>query len=103
MRSSLEFEVRLQEFVELIKSGKRMDAVKHARKHLSSNDPEQLPLIQRGMGLLAFPADTNVEPYRYSQGLLEFIWTKGYSNFFINKLFDIPPDLLMAFTTKYLC
>ena len=66
MRSSLEFEVRLQEFVELIKSGKRMDAVKHARKHLSSNDPEQLPLIQRGMGLLAFPADTNVEPYRYS-------------------------------------
>jgi macrophage erythroblast attacher len=64
MRSSLEFEVRLQEFVELIKSGKRMDAVKHARKHLSSNDPEQLPLIQRGMGLLAFPADTNVEPYR---------------------------------------
>ena len=67
MRSSLEFEVRLQEFVELIKSGKRMDAVKHARKHLSSNDPEQLPLIQRGMGLLAFPADTNVEPYRYSK------------------------------------
>ena len=44
-----------------------MDAVKHARKHLSSNDPEQLPLIQRGMGLLAFPADTNVEPYRYSK------------------------------------
>ena len=64
MRSSLEFEVRLQEFVELIKSGKRMDAVKHARKHLSSSDPEQLPLIQRGMGLLAFPADTNVEPYK---------------------------------------
>ena len=64
MKSSLEFEVRLQELVELIKAGKRLDAVKHARKHLSSSDPEQLPLIQRGMGLLAFPVDTNVEPYR---------------------------------------
>ena len=56
----------LLKYLRLIKSGKKMDAVKHARKHLSSNDPEQLPLIQRGMGLLAFPADTNVEPYRYS-------------------------------------
>ena len=64
MRSNLEFNVRLQEFVELIKAGKRMDAVKHARKHLSSDDPDQLPYVQRGMGLLAFPVDTNVEPYR---------------------------------------
>jgi macrophage erythroblast attacher len=64
MRSSLEFNVRLQEFVELIKAGRRMDAVKHARKHLATDDPDQLPIVQRGMGLLAFPVDTPVDPYR---------------------------------------
>ena len=64
MRSRLEFDVRLQEFIELIKTGKRMDAVKHARKHLSTDDPDQLPYVQRGMGLLAFPAETEVEPYK---------------------------------------
>ena len=32
MRSNLEFNVRLQEFVELIKAEKRMEAVKHAKK-----------------------------------------------------------------------
>ena len=87
MRSSLEFEVRLQEFVELIKSGKKMDAVKHARKHLSSNDPEQLPLIQRGMGLLAFPADTNVEPYRYSKKKIRS-WNVFFSPVFYTKRKD---------------
>ena len=64
MRSNLEFNVRLQEFVEMVKAGKKMEAVKHARKHLSTDEPDMLPFIQRGMGLLAFPSDTEVEPYK---------------------------------------
>ena len=35
-----------------------------SKKHLSTDDPDQLPYVQRGMGLLAFPTDTEVEPYR---------------------------------------
>lgn len=31
MKSNLEFNVRLQEFIELVKQGRKMDAVKHAR------------------------------------------------------------------------
>ena len=64
MRSRLEFDVRLQEFIELIKVGKKMDAVKHARKHLPTDDPDQLASVQHGMGLLAFPLETDVEPYK---------------------------------------
>ncbi len=65
MGSNLEFNVRLQEFVELIKMGKKMEAVKHARKHLvSMESPEQLQSVQRVMGLLAFPVDTQVQPYQ---------------------------------------
>ena len=35
-----------------------------------------------------------------------WIWNEMYTfdfNFFINKFFDIPPDLLMAFKTTYFC
>ncbi len=64
MRSNLEFNVRMQEFIELIKTGRKMEAVKHARKYLTTDDPDQLPLVQRGMGLLAFPSDTQIAPYK---------------------------------------
>lgn len=64
MKSTLEFNVRLQEFVEFVKVGKKMEAVKHARKHLATDDPDQLPVVQRGMALLAFPKDTTLTPYK---------------------------------------
>ena len=55
MKSTLEFNLRLQEFIELVRSGQKMEAVKHARKHLSSaSDPENLATVQRAMALLAF-------------------------------------------------
>ncbi|XP_023328951.1 macrophage erythroblast attacher [Eurytemora carolleeae] len=64
MKSSLEFNVRIQEFIEYIKAGKRLEAVHHARKFLASDDSSQLALVQQVMGLLAFPLNTPVQPYR---------------------------------------
>ncbi len=54
----------ISEFVELIKAGLKLEAVKHARKHLATDDPEHLPTIQKGMALLAFSGDTTIQPYR---------------------------------------
>jgi len=64
MKSTLEFNVRVQEFIEFIKSGKRMEAVKYARKFLCSEDESQLEQVQQIMGLLAFPVDTCIQPYK---------------------------------------
>jgi len=64
LKSNLEFNVRLQEFIENVKAGKRSDAVKYARKHFSTDEPEQLELVKQVMGLLAFSCDTQLEPYR---------------------------------------
>lgn len=64
MKSTLEFNVRLQEFIELIKKDQKIEAVKHAKKFLATDDPEHLPIIQQGMGLLAFPLDTVLQPYK---------------------------------------
>jgi len=63
LNSSLEFNVRMQEFIELIKGDRRIDAIRHARKHFTGQDTGHLPSIQRCMALIAFP-DTEVSPYK---------------------------------------
>lgn len=65
--SNLELELRLQEFIEMARSGdmpKLMEAILHARKHLASGQDAEFGL--RAGGLLAHPPDTLVEPYRVS-------------------------------------
>ncbi|XP_022080728.1 macrophage erythroblast attacher-like [Acanthaster planci] len=64
IKSTLEFNLRTQEFIELILLNKRVEAVRHARKYFSSLEGEQLAEVQRVMGLLAFPADTDVSHYK---------------------------------------
>ena len=64
IKSSLEIKLRQQEFIELVRKDKRLEAVKHARKHFSNMEDGQHIDLQRVMGLLAFPADTQVEPYK---------------------------------------
>jgi len=67
MKSTLEFNVRLQEFIELVKKREKLEAVKHARKFMSPNadGPEQLAIIQKGCALFAFDnPNTQIQPYR---------------------------------------
>lgn len=56
IHSTLELETRVQEFVELVRKGKRLEAVKHARKYLAdTQDANHLAAVKKCMGLLAFP------------------------------------------------
>ena len=64
LQSSLEFNLRQQEFVELVRDNKRVEAVKHARKFFTGLDDHQMTDVQKVMGLLAFPADTKISPYK---------------------------------------
>lgn len=63
INSTIEFQLRVQEFVELIRLERRMDAVKHAQRYFG-DFPEQLAEIRQYMALLAFPAATKLEPYK---------------------------------------
>ena len=75
-QSTLEFNLRTQEFIELIRLNRRMEAVRHARKYFSMLEKDQLAEIQNVMGLLAFPMDTNLVQYRVSDKQIgsESIW-----------------------------
>lgn len=62
--STMEFNLRVQEFIELVRTDRRLDAVKHARKYFANYDDYQLQEIQCCMGQLAFPAHAYLSPYK---------------------------------------
>ncbi|XP_017773372.1 PREDICTED: macrophage erythroblast attacher [Nicrophorus vespilloides] len=64
LKSNMEFNLRVQEFVELIRGDRRMEAIKHSRKYFPSFEEEHLITIQQVMALLAFPINTELAPYK---------------------------------------
>lgn len=64
IKSTLEFKLRQQEFIELVKQNRKLEAIIHARKHLSSADDLQREELEHIMGLLAYSLTTKKEPYR---------------------------------------
>ncbi len=55
INSNIEFRLRVQEFIELIRDNKRILAVKHAQKFFPAFEQDQLKEIKQCMALLAFP------------------------------------------------
>lgn len=104
LKSSLEFQLRQQEFIELVKQNKKFEAIQHARKHLTLNvsddnheDHQTFNSYERKelehiMGLLAYPIDTKVEPYRTLfdnsrwQSLIEHFKQDNYNLFQLNSV-----------------
>merc|ERR1719481_10327 len=54
----------LDTLIQPYKEGDRLEAVRHAKKHLASEEQCHLDIVQQGMGLLAFPLDTLIQPYK---------------------------------------
>ncbi|XP_076265375.1 E3 ubiquitin-protein transferase Katazuke isoform X2 [Rhynchophorus ferrugineus] len=63
LKSTMEFNIRVQEFVEFIRKDRRMDAIKHARKYFPTFEEEHLTKIQKVMALLAFSINTGLPDY----------------------------------------
>ena len=71
VQNNLELELRLQQFIELARTGEmkqRLEAMVYARKHLASGQDPKFAL--QAAGLLAQPPDTPVEPYRVNKHTL---------------------------------
>lgn len=64
MKSTLEFKLRQQEFIELYKQNRGSEAIEHSRKYLSNIDEAQQQEFLNMMGLLCQPLDTQREPYK---------------------------------------
>ena len=66
LQNRLEFELRLQQYIELRRSGQVVEARQHAQKYLAQHAGIYLEEVKRAAGLLAYPPDTQVREYRVS-------------------------------------
>ncbi|KAL4789536.1 CTLH/CRA C-terminal to lish motif domain-containing protein [Aspergillus venezuelensis] len=95
---NLEFELRLQQYIEMIRKRdktKFVDAMVHARKYLAPYNETQSAEIHRAAGLLAFPPDTKAEPYRSMYASERWLYL---SDLFIrthHELLSLPPRPLI--------
>ncbi|KAI4095577.1 MAG: hypothetical protein LQ348_000263 [Seirophora lacunosa] len=93
--NTLEFELRLQQYIELRRRGQLTEARQHAHKYITSDSETNNPEIHRAAGLLAYAPETKVEPYKtmYSSSRWDFL-----SNLFVkthHELFSLPSRPLM--------
>lgn len=69
INSNIEFQLRVQEFVELIRNDDRLGAVKHARRYFPAFEKDQLHEISQCMALLAFQTNTGMFKANACSGL----------------------------------
>lgn len=70
MKHNLEFELRLQQYIEMVRTqdkSKKVEAIIHAKKYLIPNHQSQNSEIMRAAGLLVFTQHTRAEPYKVRQ------------------------------------
>lgn len=64
VNSNLEFMLRQQEFIEMVRTQKCIDAVHHARKYFVNLTPQQLVDVQKSMVLLAYVKSSDSSVYQ---------------------------------------
>lgn len=64
MKSTLEFNLRLQEHIELARANRGLEAIAYAQKYLSLWKATESKRIGQAMGLLAYKSDTECQPYK---------------------------------------
>jgi macrophage erythroblast attacher len=102
IQSTLEFRLRMQEFVELARRGDKAQAIKYVRNHFAAlaSDPIRGPDVQRSMALLAFGPDTDCQPYKDMYA--EERWTELAHDFNNDhyRLHGLPRESLLEIVLK---
>lgn len=62
IQSNLEFQLRLQQYIELCRNRQLLEAMQYAQKFLASH--VELWAVVQAAGLLAYPPETQTEPYK---------------------------------------
>ncbi|MCJ1349704.1 GID complex subunit containing RING finger motif [Peltigera leucophlebia] len=91
--SNLEFQLRLQQYVELCRNRQLLEAMQYAQKYLASH--VELWAVVQAAGLLAYPPETQTEPYK---GLYSESRWNDLARLFIrthHELFSIPAQPLL--------
>lgn len=89
LKSTLEFKIRLQEFVETLRNGDRQHAVQYAQTHFPQYSERHLPSIQAAMALVIFadkPSSSKYQHFFAPERWDDLIKLFRNNNFVINSL-----------------
>lgn len=102
INSDIEFKLRQQEFIELIRKDERLNAVRHAQKFFPAFEQDQLLEIKKTMALLAFPLNTDLEPYHTMFDVKR--WDDLLVNFRLEnyRLFQIPTQSVLSVAVSWI-
>jgi hypothetical protein len=64
LQSKFEFKLRLQEFIELVRGERMIEAIMYARKYLASWGATNMKELQQAMATLAFKSNTDCPGYK---------------------------------------
>lgn len=70
LQSKFEFQLRLQEFIELVRADNNMRAISYARKYLAPWGATHMKELQRVMATLAFRSNTDCPFYKVGPALI---------------------------------
>ncbi|KAI8463566.1 MAG: CTLH/CRA C-terminal to lish motif domain-containing protein [Monoraphidium minutum] len=95
-RSALEFKLRLQEFIELLRKEQRLDAIAYARRHLAPWAPQHMAELQRALGALAFGPRPRCGRYQslFEDGAWERLVELYHRELY--RLASLPPESLLT-------
>ncbi|KXZ46821.1 hypothetical protein GPECTOR_40g555 [Gonium pectorale] len=97
-KSPLEFKLRVQQFLELVRSGDRVGAIAHARAHLAPWAGTYMAELQRAVATLVFTPATRVPAY--ASLFAEGAW-RSLADLFLRDLYRLnsltPESLLMVY------
>jgi len=79
LNSNLEFNLRVQEFIELVRANSVLEAINYSRKHLAPFADTNMKEIQGAMVALAFRKETSCE--KYKELFAQEKWGKLVENF----------------------
>ena len=72
-KNKLEFELRRQEFIELIRSKRTQDAITYAQRNLTAHRTTYKSEVNQTCALLCYDSNTTVEPYKVCSSISKLI------------------------------
>ncbi|ODV92290.1 hypothetical protein CANCADRAFT_84569 [Tortispora caseinolytica NRRL Y-17796] len=98
IESDLEFDVRLQQYIELVRSGDRIEAMSYFRKHIAGAFSKNADQIYHALALLAVGPDTTIPVYKelYSEDRWDLLAQKFSTVFTTLNCMPPYPQLLVT-------
>ncbi|EJD51138.1 hypothetical protein AURDEDRAFT_111798 [Auricularia subglabra TFB-10046 SS5] len=99
-KSTLEFDFRLQEYIELCRQWRHLEAIQYWRKYLRAWQETHGDQIERACGLLCFSESSNLKAYRQLYDTARWARLAESFRLAVYELYSIPKQPIMLYAIQ---